>query len=369
MMEKLKKPLIIVCGGFVILFIFLFIMSSCNKKTYTTEQFSDYLLTKAKEYFKTNKDALPKNDGNKVSLSIGSLVENQSDYLKDTTCSGSIDVINNNGYYLYVPNINCSDGFGGQKLTDYLINKDITTNAHDLYQMNGDYVYRGDNVNNYLVFDEQVYRILRINEDGTLRIIETDYKIKNDKDKISYKANRRTSTTWDNRINPEKNYASGFNDFIHDGINSRIKDKLDDIYKKDFSDKAKAYIVKQNLCVGKRSMSDTINDGSIECSLTLENQYVGLLPIYEYLNASLDPSCISIESKTCRNYNYLTDIKSTYWSMTAVKENSYDVFKIGNTITDATASSSATPKVVLNLSKEVRFSNGDGSKENPYIIN
>lgn len=368
-MEKLKKPLLIVCGGFVILFIFLFIMASCNKKTYTTEQFNDILLEKAKTYFKTNKDALPKNDGNKVSLSIGSLIENQSDYLKDTTCTGSIDVINNNGYYLYVPNINCSDGYGKQKLSDYLINKDVVTNANGLYQMNNDYVYRGDNIDNYLVFNGQVFRILRINEDGTLRIIETDYKIKYDKDKISYKSNRRTSTSWDNRINSEKNSASGFNDFIREGLNSRIKDKLDDIYRKDFTDEAKAYIVSQNLCVGKRSLTDNINDGSIECSEVIENQYLGLLAIYEYLNASLDDSCTNIDDSTCRNYNYLTDIKSTYWSMTAVKENSYDVFKIGNRIIDATASSSALPKVVLNLSEEVRFSKGNGSKENPYIIN
>ena len=55
--------------------------------------------------------------------------------------------------------------------------------------------------------------------------------------------------------------------------------------------------------------------------------------------------------------------------MTPVSENSYEVFKIGSTITNATASSTATPKVVLNLSNEIRFSKGDGSETNPYIIN
>lgn len=368
-MEKLKKPMLIVCGGFVLLFIFLFIMASCNKKSYTTVEFENLLLEKAEAYFQTNKDALPKNDGKKVSLSIGSLVEKQSDYLKDTTCSGSIDVINNNGYYLYVPNINCSDGFGGQKLAEHLINKDVVTSANGLYQMNGEYVYRGDNVNNYIVFNNQLFRIIKINSDGTLRIIETDYKVKYENDSIDYKSNRRTSTNWDNRFNSEKNYSSGFNDYIHDGLNSRIKDTLEDIYKNELSAATKAYIVSQDLCIGKRSVTDSINDGSIECSSVVENQYVGLLPIYEYLNASLDPDCLNIDSSSCSNYNYLSDMNSTYWSMTAVKENSYDVFKIGNSIVDATANSSATPKIVLNLSSEVSFAKGDGTEENPYILN
>lgn len=368
-MEKLRKPILIVCGGFAILFIFLFIMSSCNKKSYTGEQFEKMLLEKAKAYFNNNKAALPQNDGNKVSLSIANLIEDQSDYLKDATCSGSIEVINNKGYHMYVANLNCSDGYGTQKLSDYLINKDVVTSANGLYQINGDYVYRGDNVDNYIVFNNHLFRILRINNDGTLRIIETDYGIKQEKNKITLKADRRVSTTWDNRFNSEKNYTSGFNDFIHDGINSRIKDKLDEIYEKDFTDASKSYIVTQKLCIGKRGIDETINNGSIECSETLDNQYVGLLPIYEYLTVSLDPACTSIKDSTCRNYNYLTDLDSTYWSMTPVSENSYEVFKIGSTITNATASSTATPKVVLNLSNEIRFSKGEGSKTNPYIIN
>ena len=369
MMEKLKKPLIIVCGGFVILFIFLFIMSSCNKKAYTTEQFEKKLLEKAKAYLNVNKSVLPQNDGNKVSLSIGTLVDNQEDYLKNVTCSGSIDVINNNNYYMLVSNINCSDGYGSKKLSDYLINKDVVDAAHGLYQMNGDYVYRGDSVDNYVVFNNQLYRILRINKDGTLRIIETDYGIKYDNNKVNLKSNRRISTSWDNRFNSEKNYNTGFNDFIHNGLNSRIKDKLDEIYEKDFNDNSKAYIVAQDICVGKRSLTETINDGSIECSSILENQYVGLLPVYEYLIVSLDNNCTSIKDSACRNYNYLTELNSTYWSITAVQENSYEVYKIGSMITNATANSSATPKVVLNLSNEIRFSKGDGTIENPYIIN
>lgn len=368
-MEKLKKPMLIACGGFIILFIFMFIMSSCNKKSYTTAEFSEYLLERTKEYYKTNKNALPQVDGGKTSLSITSIVEKQENYLKDTTCSGSIDVLNNNGNYMYIPNINCSDGYSSQKLADYIINKDVVTTGNGLYQMNDYYIYRGDNVNNYVIFNDQVFRIVRVNNDGSVRIIESDYKVKEKNGVFDFKTNIRTSARWDDRFNSEKNYAYGFNDYVHENINSRIKDSLEDIYNNEYSDETKAYIIPQNLCIGKRSIIDTTNDGSIECSAIMENQYIGLLPLYEYINASLDPQCITSESITCANYNYLATMKSTYWSMTAVSDNSYQIFKIGKKITDASANSTATPKVVLNLSSEIRFAKGDGSQQNPYIIN
>lgn len=366
-MEKLKKPILIVCGGFVILFIFLFIMASCNKKQYSTEEFNEYLMERAKNYYEVNKNLLPQVDGGKVSLSISSIVEKQEDYLKDTTCSGSIDVINNNGNYMYVSNINCSDGYGSEKLSDHLISEGIVTTGNGLYQQNDYYIYRGDSVNNYILFNKQLFRVVKINNDGTLKVIETDYVLKNNKNTNEYKTSRRSSIAWDDRYNSEKNNYSGFNDYVHENINSRIKDSLTNIYN-EYSDDVKAYIVKQNLCIGKRTITETDNSGMIECSNIMYDEYIGLLPLYEYINASLDTNCVSAESVTCANYNYLADMKSTYWSMTAVNGNSYDIFKIGKKITDATANSTSTPKVVLNLSNEIKFTQGTGTEKEPYII-
>lgn len=367
-MEKLKKPMLIACGGFVILFIFMFIMSSCSKKKYTTKEFSDYLVDKAKSYYSLNANALPSVNGGKTSLSIATMIEKQEDYLENATCSGSVDVINNNGNYMYIPNINCTDGYNSQKLSEHLINKDVVTVGNGLYQMNDYYIYRGDTVDNFVIFNDQLFRIVRINADGTLKVIETDYIVKEKKDIYDFKVSRRVSSEWDNRYNTEKDYTTGFNDYVHENINSRMKDTLENIYK-EYKDETKAYIVVQDLCIGKRSLTETNNDGSVECSNIMPEQYIGLLPLYEYINASLDQSCVSSESTTCANYNYLATMKSTYWSMTAVSDNSYDVFKIGKKITDATASSTATPKVVLNLSNEIRFAEGDGTSENPYVIN
>lgn len=369
-MEKLKKPLMIVAGGLVIFIIFMFILASCNKKNYTCKEFSEYLLEEAKAYYGRNNDLLPKNDGGKTNVSISTLVDDQEKYLGDNTCSGSIDVINNNGFYMYSPNINCSDGYKTQKLSTYLTSADkIVNTGNGLYAAGADYIYRGDNVDNYILFNKQLWRILKINSDGSLRIIETNYKIKSNNDDIEYKSSRRTSVVWDDRYNTEKSYSSGFNDYIHENINSRIKDSLEDIYNNEYDENIKGYIVPQDLCVGKRALNDAVNDGSVECSNIIYSQYIGLIQLNEYINASLDTACVSAESVTCSNYNYLATFNSTFWTITPVKDNSYEIYKVGNNISDATANSTATPRVVITLSSDAVFSDGEGTYENPYMIN
>lgn len=368
-MEKFRKPMLIACGGFIILFIFMFIMGSCSKKNYTSEEFVEYLLKEAKNYYQIHKDALPQVDTGKTSLSIAVLVEDTEKFLEDDNiCNGSIDVINNNGYYMYIPNIQCSDNYSTTKLSDTLtLSDNIVSSGNGLYQVSDYYIYRGENVNNFVVFDNKLWRIVRINNDGSLRMIETNYSVTEKNGSMKLKSSKRASVVWDNRYNTEKSYTAGFNDFVHDGLNSRIKDSLEEIYN-DFDDNIKGYIVKQNLCIGKRSLNDTVNDGSIECSNILADQYVGLLQLNEYINASLDPSCVSAESVTCANYNYISTFKSTFWTITGVKDNSYDVYKIGTRISDSTANSSSMPRIVIHLSSEARINAGTGTEEDPYII-
>ena len=49
-----------------------------------------------------------------------------------------------------------------------------TINIEDsLYNINGTYYYRGENPNNYIRFNDEVWRILHIGQDGCLKIIRT----------------------------------------------------------------------------------------------------------------------------------------------------------------------------------------------------
>lgn len=371
-MDKLKKPLLIVAGCLIVFILAMFLLASCNKKKYTSEEFGDYLVKLAKDYYKSNKTLLPNGNGGKTNIGITTLIEKPEKFLKDgITCIGNVDVINNNGSYMYSPNINCSDGYKSVKLSNYLTSSDkIVTVGNGLYFMNNEYVFRGENVNNYLIFNNQIWRILKINSDGSIKIIETNYIIKNKKslNKSERKNKKRASSIWDDRFNAEKNANYGFNDYVHENMNSRIKDLLENIYNNEYNEDVKGYIVPQNLCIGKRAETDAINDGSIECTNVLNDQYIGLLQLNEYINASLDSSCNSASSLTCANYNYLSSFNSTFWTITASTENSYSVYKVGSKIVSSSTNSSSTPRVVINLSSEVLFKKGDGSENNPFII-
>lgn len=360
MNDKLKKLIYITLGGFGILFLFLFLISSCSKRI-TPDKLESTIINNTKKYFSIHKDELP--DINSVmTLSLNDLVNKgiikDLDKLleKNASCSGQLIIENNNNYYMYSPNLNCSyngDEYKTNNLKETIL-KDIVTVGNGLHALGDSYYYRGDNVNNYIIFDGILWRITKINNDNTIRLIE---------------AGRRTSVEWDNRYNSDRLSNSGINNYTNNGINSIMKDLLDNIYNSEtvLSNNAKGFIKPTNLCIGKRTTEETINDGSVECSTVLENQYLGLIQINEYLLASLDPNCTKALAYECSNYNYLANFNNPYWSITANIENNYQVYKISNTISLTNASTSAMARLVINISENTTVT-GSGTENDPFVV-
>lgn len=358
--EKLKRIIFVVLGCFVILFLVLFVMSSCSSK-YTPEKLELKIAESAESYYKAHKDELP-SEGAQSTLSLQDLVNKgiikELDKIldKDTSCSGTLTIENNNGYYMYSPSLSCTMGtetYVSENLKDVLLENVVTT-GNGLYKINDAYYFRGDKVDNYLVFDGLLWRITKINSDNTIRLIEVD---------------RRDSVVWDDRYNEDSLASTGINNYYYNNISSRIKDELDEIYEGNsiLTDRGKGFIKKTSLCVGKRNESDIVNDGSIECSSTVDNQYLGLLQLNEYLIASLDSSCVSSLDKACKNYNYLADFKNSYWTLTANTENSNQVFKINNTVLSTSAANTGMARLVINISENTNVS-GTGTEDDPYLV-
>ncbi len=358
--KKFKKIMLIVIAVFVIIVLFLFLMS-LPKKRYSAEELESKIIDKAKNYFTQHQSELP-NKGNIKTLSLSDLTNmgiiDELDKIldKNTSCAGSLIIENNNDYYMYSPNLNCStsnNNYVTKNLKETLL-KNVVNSGNGLYTYGNSFLFRGDNVNNYIILDGILWRITKINEDGSIRLIE---------------ATRRSSVVWDNRYNSDKLMATGYNSYVYNGINSRIKDSLDQIYNDDslFSDDGKAYIKETNLCIGKRSEKETINDGSIECSEILENQYLGLLQLNEFLLASLDYNCINSTSSACNNYNYLAALDTPYWTLTGSSENNYQVFKISGTAFETNAVNSGMARLVINISQNTNVT-GSGTKDDPYIV-
>lgn len=358
--EKLKKIIFIVLGCFVILFLFLFLMSSCSKK-YKPADFELMIVKKSKNYYSVHKDELP-SKGGVTTISLADLVSKgiikELDKLldKNTNCSGTLTIENNNDFYMYSPSLSCTmpnDTYLTSNLREVLL-ENVVTSGNGLYIIGDSHYFRGDNVNNFLVLDGILWRITKINNDNSVRLIEAD---------------RRDPVVWDDRYNADKLATTGINNYYDNNINSRIKDNLEDIYKnKDIiTDDVKGYIKETSLCIGKRDTETSINDGSIECATKLDNQYLGLLQLNEYMLASLDSNCLNTKSVACRNYNYLAEFPNSYWTLTANSENTSQVYKINTTILPTAASNAGMAKLVINISKNTNVT-GTGTEEDPYVV-
>ena len=360
------KKMVIGVGIFIIIIIIIMLFASCSnkKKTYTYAQLEQKMYDIAVTRFSKKDNLLPQENHDVVEVSLQTLVnegylDNIQDIVKDNvSCNGNIKVINNYGYYLTVPYLNCGTYYKTKTLYETLINDDnIVTSGNGLYKMDNEYIFRGESVNNYLMLNGLLYRILRINEDGTIRVIDMTAK--------------RDTTSWDDRFNTDRNGYYGINNYYYDGLSSRVKEAIEGLYNNSeiFSDQMKAYFVSTPVCVGKRSVNDSINDRTIECSETLDEYPFSLLQANEFYIPSLDANCNSFNSPSCLNYNYMLQLAST-WTITADKDSSYRAYKIINSgISLSNTNTNSYIRVVTTLNKDLVVYSGTGSKTDPYVIN
>ena len=352
--NSIKRTII---GGIivvVVLFIIVLVAGTLNNRKLSYDKLESKIASAAESYYKNKPEKLPQTEGGEVTLKVKTLVENE--YLKDLSeynddkCDADIYVTKSGEEYLYSVYLKCKD-YQTEFLTSHIKeNENIVTRKDGLYQYGEELIYRGENVNNYIEFGGQIWRILRINADGTIRIIQNKSNIK---------------TQWDDRYNLDTDQYNGINDFEK----SRIKDELLNL-EKDYEFLEKDYqkwIAAKNVCTDKKNSIDVNNIYSIACSSYSEEQYkFSLLQLEEYFIASIDDNCISIESDSCTNYNYLAN--GRYWTITPSSVNSSRVYTTGGSTSASEASRDYTLRVVTNLSKYVLYSKGDGTIDNPYKI-
>ena len=360
--QKLMKILGIVIAGFVVFILILFLIASCSNTTYTYEKLEDKMLSVAKEYYKNNESELPSQDKDtksytlKKMISDGKIDELSKLFGKEVKCEGNVTVTNNNGHYVYTPYLSCGSDYKTTILTDKIIDNSLVESGSGLYQVGDEYIFKGDAKDNYVSFAGKTFRIIRINEDGTIRLIDNE---------------GITEVIWDRKYNAEVRDSNGINDYIAgDNLYANIKTVSDNYYNNDYiwTDEDRNYITTQNLCVGKRSEAETINDGSVECSVVLENQLFGSLAIYEYLQASLDANCTNTTNSSCTNYNWFTSIPHSFWTATGNTKSSDTVYTIYRKPRTSLCNAYNNYNLVFNLTSNVVYVEGDGTQASPYIF-
>lgn len=360
--EGMKKLLIIggsIMGGLLLIILIAAIIGGTGSKNLTYEEFEKRLYNAAVRYYQDNKKELPSYDG-EITLSYSTLVN--KGYIKPiekllkngSSCTAEVRVTKYADNYSYVPYINCGSDYTTKELYNVIFEDNPTvTEGKGLYEGNNYYYFRGEVTNNYVGLNDKLYRIVKINDDNTITVIKQE---------------RTPNTyTWDNRYNIEEKGNYGINDFEL----SRIKDTLKTLATTDeiFTDTTKAKLTPKQLCIGKRKLDTSDKTNKIECSkLTEDSYYLGLLTVSDYLEASLDPNCTNISSKSCMNYNFLATIGSSF-TLTAVEDNTNEIYYYSTRgVKTRDAFEKQSLNVITFISNKAIYDKGNGTESNPYII-
>ncbi|MBO7079127.1 MAG: hypothetical protein J6W64_04895, partial [Bacilli bacterium] len=201
--------------------------------------------------------------------------------------------------------------------------------------------------------DGVTYRIISMDKDGILKLYN--------------RVSEKESMYWDRKYNKETKTNAGLNIYGDSYI-------VEELYRSYLNDKKyskiKPIMVAQDICVYSKKKSDRTLDKS-SCVEVKENQYISLIGVDDFMNASLDPNCVDLYSKSCLNYNYLNRVEAVdTWTKDVVSTNSYQAYRI----VDGTAhaeniSEYMTYNHVIFIDSSEIIASGNGSKKNPYIIN
>lgn len=377
--DNIVKVLVILGSAIVLIVIIALVFTPKKDNTVKGTKYGELetkLQNAAIKYMDKHKKKLPKEDET-AKVTLKTLISNN--YIgtisavdnSNVKCDGYVEITkitDKENTYRYTPYITCGEYYVTKTIGDYIIDSETKngtfnrTSDAGLYKIGDEYIFRGENVNNYLVLDEHPYRIIKIDKDKQLQLISME----------------RTddSYVWDDRYNIEKDTEVGINDFLK----SRLYDSLIDIYDSAedengynlFSSTEKEYIIPHDFCIGKRSLNDANIYSGAECNQSISLK-VGLISINEYARASIDSNCKSIYDKSCANYNYFNSLSDrnyfNYETLTAVADNTYEFLRVRyGEVETATTSYDNQLYPVIYINTKTIYSSGTGTAEDPYIV-
>ncbi len=362
--KKLMRVMLIIIGILVVILIIILIMGIFNGRSKSYEEIESIMKEAATDYYEVQSGLLPEDEGETVTVNADALAN--GDYMKPLSelrkgeeCSGRVEVRRVDGKLIYTPYLDCGENYTSKELYKAILEQGIVSSGEGLYDLNGEKVYRGEDVNNYVKLDHNIFRIVKVTAENKVLLILNE-------------TNSNISSDFDDRYNSDRNFNSGFNDYrvsrINEYLDSLYNNTIEDITFLSNGDKEK--LVGFNLCLGKRNEGETNNSNAVECSDVLENQMIGLLTTSDYMNASLDTNCRATTDKSCQNYNYLKLKNIDWWLITANAANSYEAYAVRSNGTIDLFTTSATKKIrpTIMINNNIMIKSGDGSISNPFVL-
>lgn len=213
------------------------------------------------------------------------------------------------------------------------------------------YYFRGAVENNYVSFAQNIWRIVKINNDGTVKLVldsqidvlskyntDTDYEF-------------TSSTAYENLNAWYENNLSQYESFISDTYycnDHSIVDSSEKIFA------AYSRVVDNNIA-------------TYNCSAAEFESKVGLLTIDEIIYAGA-----STKEANSKFYLINENLENSFYTMSSAKQsgNNYYPFILdtkGKIVYDEVGTEYKAIRPVINISKIVTVT-GDGSNDNPYVI-
>lgn len=216
-------------------------------------------------------------------------------------------------YKIFNPKI---DGENVTLIMNSVVSKSTIVYENDgLYRVSGMYIYKGENVNNYIMYSNMLWRILRFNIDGSLDITLDD---------------SINMLKWNNEVT---NFTSSD---VYKYLNNYFYKKLDNMH-----------LTVTPIC------DDEITDLSkITCDNKNVTSYVRLLSVSDYLNSKVEGS-------------YL-ETNSNIWLSNRNVDTIWNINK--NSLSSSDSTNMYYIKPVVTLKNTTKLLSGDGTKSNPYIV-
>ena len=283
------------------------------------------------------------------------------------------------------------------------ITDEVVTSGDGLYRdqyESGRYVYRGSDPNNYIEFNDELWRIIAKEADGTYKIVRDNY--------LSYMA----FVEEDYRTTANNTYcndpSSGCNVYgpvsgtfqSPDGSlsgtvteNSSLADYLTGTYYNSLTSTARSQIQTHAFNIGGVLMLESAGNDSITKNLASEKAYtwtgsIGLPNVTDILRASLNSSCTSAtdgyKNDTCAS-NYFLESSSIsdiqFWTMNGWysdrryntsaylwRSRRYGSGMIMTFFSTAMMENDLAVIPVTYLKSTIQITSGNGTRTQPYII-
>ncbi len=282
--------------------------------------------------------------------------------------------------------------------TSDILKKNVVASGDGLYvdsTVDGRYIYRGGNPNNYIKLGDDLYRIISLEKDGTIKVIKQESigDMAFDEKDARYSTNSAdfctsqdgckswgsNTTTLDANGNKVAQMPWEVNGTLRNlpDKEATLNTYLNNDFYNGLSDDVKSLVVEKTWNVGSTAWNQT----NLSESIKEESSYkwkgkVALMNATDYVKASTNNACTSVNAYTyssCYNnsetHNYLYSINAPWTVSPGAGSYAHGVFDVGNDgrLYSYNTSYGNGVRPALFLSAKTTL-NGKGSEADPYKV-